>query len=74
MMTGAYQVSFFTESVEPPSAESQGSEVLVDRVEQSLGPLKPEWDVAHVEVFHVVARLHVVVNLHEKRTHESWLN
>ena len=59
----SHQVSLFAKSVEPPSAERQGSEVLVDGVEQSLGTLEPERHVAHVEVLHVVARLHVVVNL-----------
>ena len=63
----AHQVSFFAEAVEPPSAESQSSEVLVDGVEQRLRTLQPERDVADVEILHVVARLHVVVNLQQNR-------
>ena len=59
----AHQVPFFADAVKPPSAESQSSEVLVDGVQQRLRTLEPERDVADVEVLHVVARLHVVVDL-----------
>ena len=62
-----YQVSFFSEPVEPPPAESEGPEAFVDRVEQRLRTLKTEGNVADVEVLHVVARFHVVVNLNNNK-------
>jgi hypothetical protein len=63
MILNSYQVSFFAEPVQPPPAEGQGSEVLVDRVEEGLRTLQTEGHVADVEILHVVASLHVVVNL-----------
>ena len=49
--------------VKPATAEGEGAEVLVDGVEQGLGLLQPQRDVAHVEVLHVMGTLHVLVHV-----------
>ena len=61
-----HQVSRLSQPVEPPPAEGEGAEVLVDGVQELLGALQPERDVADVKVLHVVRGLHVVVDNSEK--------
>ena len=63
----SHQVSRLSQPVEPPPAEGEGAEVLVDGVQELLGALQPERDVADVKVLHVVRGLHVVVDNSEKK-------
>ena len=64
-----HQVARLSESVQPAAAEGERAEVLVDGVKELLGALQAEGDVADVEVLHVVAALHVVVDDAKKRKH-----
>ena len=48
--------------VQPPPAESQSPKVLVDDVEETLGPLEPEGNMASLKVLHVVGTLHVIMD------------
>lgn len=57
------QVSILSKPVKPSPTKCEGSEMFVDRVEQRLGPLQAKGDVSDIKVLHVVARLHVVVDL-----------
>ena len=59
----SHEVPALAEPVQPAPAEGEGAEVLVDRIEQRLGLLQPQRHVAHVEVLHVVAALHVLVHV-----------
>ena len=61
-----HQISRLSQPVQPPPAEGEGAEVLVDGVEELLGALQPQRDVAHVKVLHVVRGLHVVVDNSKK--------
>ena len=69
----SHQVAGLPDPVEPSPAEGEGAEVLVDRVEELLRALKAERNVPDVEVLHVVARLHVVVDKAEKRQARIWI-
>ena len=58
----SFSLPRFPDPVEPSSAKCERAEMLVDGGQELLGSLEAKGNMAHVEVLHVMAALHVLVN------------
>lgn len=53
----------FSYLVQPPAAEGESAEIVVDHLQQTLGGCVPHWLVAPIEVLHLVRCIGCVPHL-----------